>query len=396
MNRSRLLGCLGLLLAAAAHGQTPAPVISIAPPGCASPYHPGPPGVYHPPVTLPGAPGSPGTPGGPPLSPGTSPPSPLLDGGAMAGAAAGAGGAVAGGGGEGGGGGLASGAPNMIGDVGSRGSYLERGNSPPGGRNGSPIAGQAAFRIVENESARPADRIFFGFNYFDNLGLAGNNTYDLYRGVVGFEKTLLSGRASFGARLPVQVRDGGTGNSIDGFGDLTVIAKYALLADTVGNNYLTGGIAVTLPTGRDQPLAGGGNLDSTLVQPWVGFVVTSGRFIVQGYSSVVLPTKTIDTRLLTNDLGVGYRLWSNPCPDATLTAIVPVLEAHLLTPISNIGVGNVQNGTAQVGTPDQLVLTVGTHFGLWNRSWVTLAAGTTVTGTRLFNWEGVVQYNIGF
>jgi hypothetical protein len=283
----------------------------------------------------------------------------------------------------------------MIGDVGSRGSYLERGNTN-GGRNGSPIVGQSAFRIVENEGPRPVDRVFFYFNYFNDVGLAGNNTYDMYRAVFGFEKTVLSGRGSVGVRLPIQVRDGGTGSSIDGFGDLTVIGKAVLLSDSCTGNCLSAGLAVTVPIGRTQPLEGGGNLDSTLVQPWVGFLVNSGSFFVQGFSSAVLPSKTVDTRMLANDLGVGYRLWSTSQQDAVLTAVVPVLEAHLLTPLNNIGVAGVQNGTSQVGTPDQLVLTGGVHFGIRNRSWLTIGAGTTVTGTRLFNWEGIVQYNFGF
>jgi len=391
MLRSRVLGCLGgLLLASAAQAQAPGPIVSTPLPGCVSPYNPS---AGGPPVTSPGGVMTPPATGGPPLSPGASPGSPLLDGGVMAGAAAG--GSVAGGGGEGGSGSLASAAPNMIGDLGSRGSYLERGNTFGRG-SGSPIVGQAAFRIVENESARPVDRVFFAYNYFNDIGLAGNNTYDLHRAVIGFEKTLFSGRASFGARVPVQLRDGGTGNSVDGFGDLTLLAKYVLLGDPAKGNVLSAGVAATIPIGRAQPLQGGGNLDSTLVQPWAGFVVVSDRVIVQGFSALVLPTKSIDSRLWANDLGIGYRLYTNADSCATLTAVVPALEAHLLTPLSNIGVGRVQGGQSQVGTPDMLVLTAGVHLGLWNRAWLTFGAATPVTGTRLFNYEGTVMLNVLF
>jgi hypothetical protein len=300
--------------------------------------------------------------------------------------------AVGGAGGEAGSGSLASAAPNMIGDLGPRGLYREDGNF---NGKGTPIVGQGAFRVVENESARPADRVFAYFNYFDATGNNTDSKFGFYRTILGFEKAFLDGRGSFGARLPIQFREGGTGESVDGFADVTLITKYALYLDKHTGSAASVGLAVTIPIGREQHLDGGGDLDSVLWQPWAGFVANGERFIVQGYTSFILPGKSLDTRLWTNDLGVGYKLWMNRDCGRLLTAVVPVLEAHLITPLSNEGVTRVSQAS-QVGTPDQLVLTTGVHLGVGERGWLTLGFGLPVTGFRLFQYEGVVQLNFGF
>lgn len=390
-----------------------APVISTpAGPGCLTPT-PGTvitPGTITPGTITPGTitPGTPGTPGMP-SSP-TSPTSPTDIGSAAGAAAAGTG--LGGGGGEGGSGGLTSSAPNMIGDLGIKSIFFDRSlvttTSPSpgasynnGSRSGrsaqsSPLVNNGTFRIVENESPRPQNRVFFGYNFFDQVG--GNlvtNSYDLHRMTVGFEYAFLDQNASFGLRLPILVRDGGIGQSVDGFSDLTVIGKYAFINDRETGNVVGAGLAVTIPIGREfRTGATNREINNVLLQPFVGFLANADAFYVQGFSSYVLPTNSIDTHIIANDIGIGWRLYQSP--GAGLSAVIPTIEAHLLTPLNNQGIGPVLNGTAEIGTPHQLVMTVGVHLGLGDRTWLTLAAGAPITGPKLYNWEGTILLNFAY
>ena len=59
--------------------------------------------------------------------------------------------------------------------------------------------------ITDNDSPRPTDRAYFGYNYYNGINPATNSgldRIDMHRQTVGFEKTFLGGDASFGMRLP--------------------------------------------------------------------------------------------------------------------------------------------------------------------------------------------------
>jgi hypothetical protein len=322
------------------------------------------------------------------------------DAGALAGAAA-SGAGVAGGGGEGGSGSLTSGAPNMIGDLGSRGVSTVR-SSRVSYSNGfdsfsrlQALVGAGSFKIAENESPRPQNRFFLTYNYYNGVNTFGGpqSQFDVHRQVIGFERTFLDGNASVGMRLPFLQRAQAEGNNtVDGVGDLSVILKYAFINDRMTGNVASGGVVITAPTGRDVILSNGTNIQSWLIQPWGGFILGGDRLFTQGFFSGIIPTDSTDACLLSTDIGLGYRLYTNS-NGGLLTAVVPTVEAHLLTPLSKRGVGDVINGSALVGIPDQLVLTGGVHLGLWDRAWLTLAAAAPVTGPRLFDFEGVVQFN---
>jgi hypothetical protein len=95
------------------------------------------------------------------------------------------------------------------------------------------------FRIAEDESPRPEDRVYFGFNYFDLVGEAINrrlfapvSDLRVYRETFGAEKTFLGGDASVGLGLPLNTLTAdseipGLNGSNTDVGDLTVILKYA-------------------------------------------------------------------------------------------------------------------------------------------------------------------------
>ena len=283
-----------------------------------------------------------------------------------------------------------------------------------------PISSLGAFNIAENESPRPQDRVFFTYNNFNNLqgpgtgsntpivntqttsnfsgpvvttttipGIA-NPTVNLNREIFGFEKTFLDGRASVEMRLPLLQQQSAI--DLGGFsdvGDLTIIGKYALLMDNVTGNVVSAGLVVTCPTGTAIPLLDGGELHSTLYQPFFGYIWNFDRFYVQGFHSVVVPTDPRDVTLLFNDVGADFLLYRG-ASDGFLTSIVPTFEVHVTTPL------NHRSSDDPLFAPDLVAITSGVHVGLGRNSTLTLGVVTPVTGPRIFNVEGLAQFNLRF
>jgi hypothetical protein len=283
-----------------------------------------------------------------------------------------------------------------------------------------PSLSAGAFKIADNESPRPVDRVFFTWNYFSNIrdpqsgpinpvntsltssaetirditvtsldtsipGLPRASA-NLHREVFGFEKTFLDGSASIELRVPLLQQ----AINLDGFsartvGDLTIIGKYAFLLDRDTGNVFSGGLAVTAPTGPSIQTTDG-NLHSTLLQPWVGYIWTSERFFLHAFHSVVGPTDTRDVTLLFNDVGLNYWLYRGE-PNRPLNFIVPMLEAHVTTPL------NHRDGNGPIFVSDLVVMTVGVHVGLFGNGTLSLGVATPVSGPRIFSAEGFVQLN---
>jgi hypothetical protein len=280
------------------------------------------------------------------------------------------------------------------------------------------LASGGAFKIAENESPRPDDRVFLTYHFYDNItgpssvfGTSHSSTQittdalgnpvvtstlfpaaappqsDLHREILGFEKTFLDKDASIGMRLPYfQQVDGSFGEQ--DIGDLSIIFKYAFINDKPCGNVLSGGLVVTVPTGPDV-LTVAGNIHPVLLQPFVGYLWNFQSFYLQGFNSVVLPTDERDVTLLFNDFAVGYWLYRGG-KDRFLVSVAPTLEAHLTTPL------NHRSQFDPIVVPDLLVLTAGVHFGFCNRSSLTLGAATPVTGPRVYDIEAMAQFNWRF
>jgi hypothetical protein len=280
-----------------------------------------------------------------------------------------------------------------------------------------PIHG--SFKVAENASPRPQDRVFGSYNYYDRAGLsqgvgtlpvtiATTNTVQLRSGEIttastetipaaprfvhlhretfGFEKTFLDGRASVEVRVPVLQQP----SDFDSFeyhhvGDLTIVGKYAFILDPVSGDVLSGGLAITAPTGPGVDTIRG-SIHSTLLQPWFGYIWNADRFFVHGFHSIVVPTDSRDVTLLFNDVGINYWLYRSDDPTRFLRFIVPTAEVHVTTPLDQRG------HTAAIFVPDTVVLTGGLHVGM-GRSTFTFGVGTPVTGPRPFSVEAVAQYN---
>jgi hypothetical protein len=245
-----------------------------------------------------------------------------------------------------------------------------------------PVA-RGAFKITENESPRPQDRVSGAYNFYNNV----NSVIDVHRETVAVEKTFLDGNASVGLRLPFfQAHQPGKNDS--DVGDLTAILKYAFVNsdDTV----LSGGLAVTAPTGPIPSVLvftpfGVKELHSTLIQPFLGYYQAWGDLYVHGFSSLLVPTESKDVTLLFNSVGVGYWLCTG---GERLSAVIPTFEAHVNTPLNHRG--------APFGVADSVDLTAGSHFVFGQRTSLGVAVGTPVTGPRLFDFEVLVNLNWHF
>jgi hypothetical protein len=117
-----------------------------------------------------------------------------------------------------------------------------------------PVPGRySGVAIVDNDSPRPTDRVYFNYSYYDGIGAQlnpGLGNITMNRPMLGFEKTFLNGDASVGMRLPFIQLNGPPGVGADDIGDMSILSKYAFINDPYGN-VLSAGLIVTVPTGPD-------------------------------------------------------------------------------------------------------------------------------------------------
>ncbi len=254
-----------------------------------------------------------------------------------------------------------------------------------------PLIGPGSFKISDNESPRPTDRVFFTYNYFDRVNAGGNNL-GLNRELIGFENTFLDGNASFGMRLPFLQTTQGAG--ISGLvnhevGDLTLIGKYAVINNLTTGNVLSGGLALTVPSADHRLILADGNaLRSVLIQPYTGWIINAGSLFAQGFHSLVVPTDTRDITEINNDVAVGY--WLYKSPETFLRGIVPTVEGHIFTPL------NHTSNLDLVYSPNIVTLTFGMNFVLVGNSTLGIAVAAPVTGPRPDNIEALVSFNVRF
>ena len=248
--------------------------------------------------------------------------------------------------------------------------------------------------ITDNDNPRPTDRVYGGYNFYDNLGgrlNPGLGGVDLQRQTVGFEKTFLDGDASFGMRLPFVQQYGPSGvGGTNNVGDLTLIWKYAIVNDRATGNLWSAGLVLTTPTGSgDATLWDGSRAPhSVLFQPWTGFVRTFDRAYVQGVTSLVVPTDGRDPTLWNNSVAAGYYVYRNSA-NAWLTAVVPTAELHVRTPLTSRN----PNGLAYL--QDEVNVTGGVHFR-FNRAVLSAAVCVPVAGPRPWSVEAMSFLNFYF
>jgi hypothetical protein len=220
------------------------------------------------------------------------------------------------------------------------------------------------------------------------------NDMTVYRGTFGVEKTFCDQRASVELRLPVGSTSvssdvPGLGGTDTNVGDLSIGFKYAFYLDRVYGNALSAGLVITVPTGPTEF----NPFETTIIQPFIGGLWSSGNFFVQGFLSLAVPTDNRDVTLLFNDIGIGYVVYRSRDPQSLIRAVAPTFEVHVNTPLNHRGAFNFDD---PVGTPDWVTLTMGTTLELCKRSTLALGANVPVTGPKPYDFEILAQLNFRF
>jgi hypothetical protein len=263
------------------------------------------------------------------------------------------------------------------------------------------------FKMADNMSPRPQDRVYFTFNYFNDLNGAvnqrlGNQVSNLqaYRYIFGFEKTFLEGNASLGIRMPIDTLTSssrisslqGTHTSV---GELTMYGKYVLWQDTQSGSLISTGMAVTVP---NSPSSFAGSpaqvgFHDTQLQPFIGYIFRKGKFYLQGFESIDVPTLSRDVTMFYSDIGIGYFVWENRERNAFLTGIAPTFETHVNNPLNHRGAFRIND---VAGTPDVVDFTLAANFIFGRQGVFTVGFVDPVTGPKPFDFEVMALLNIFF
>jgi hypothetical protein len=249
--------------------------------------------------------------------------------------------------------------------------------------------------ITDNDSPRPVDRIYFGYNYYNNIGTTWNSGFerlDMHRQTLGFEKTFLDGNASFGMRLPfIQTTGGAPGIAQGNVGDLSLLLKYAFHNNLNTGDVASAGLVLTTPTGggNDVILSDGTTpANSVIFQPWLGGVRMLPRGYAQGITSLLVPTDSRDPTLFNNSVALAYFLYQN-ANDRLVNAVIPFVEAHVRTPLNN------SDPDSAIFFQNQMNLTFGTHFRTV-RSTLSPAFCVPLVSPKPFSGEFNLMWNIRF
>jgi hypothetical protein len=346
--------------------------------------------------------------------------------------------------------GPAAAAPNMMGDSGGLPAFVQ---VSPGRYATAPVAGGGrSFKISENDSPTPTDRVFFDYNHFQNGIQLGSGFASLDQFTFGVEKSLVDGLASVELRTPFAhglsaTQGPGTFGAEDyEFGNMALALKVPL--QQCDNYTISAGLGVTLPTARD----------GSYIETGIPSTFTTGTYVIHNDSVHLMPflggqwdindcwyvmgfaqldfdangdrisetaaaapfgagltynSRYFDQDLLYLDLGVGHWLYRDPC-GRFLTGVVPSVELHYTTTLQDgYTVAEGQTGAAAVTNltrQDILDLTAGVHFLFGPLTDLTIAgvaplrrtiiptdaAGDVVRANALFDAEVIVQLNRRF
>jgi hypothetical protein len=262
-------------------------------------------------------------------------------------------------------------------------------------------------KVAEGASPRPIDRVFLDFNYYDNLGrqnlTAPLHEVDLYRYVFGFEKTFLDGKASVEVRVPFFTLDAQATSDAPGasftstyLGNISAIGKYVVWENKETGSLISAGAILTVPTAATQRVDLGPST-MAFVAPFVGYILSSGDFYLQGFSSIIFPVARPQSIVLFNDIGVGYFAYRDASGTGLIRSVAPTFEVHVMTPLRQ------PNGLAdEFGIfdterlPDIVDLTFGATIEFSKRTTLGLGVCTPVTGPKPFDVEAIAQLNVQF
>lgn len=163
------------------------------------------------------------------------------------------------------------------------------------GRSFTAPGATSRFKLAENQSPIPRNRVFYNFSHFHNSvddGVGSN--FNINRHTFGLEKTFLNGMTSAEIRIPFASTVGATQIVAAGqpfteateFGDIGWAGKVLLINGPIVQ--VSGGIAGSLPTAPDLEVIENNNMsrienEAFHLGPFIGVVVRPGsRLTISG------------------------------------------------------------------------------------------------------------------
>lgn len=341
-------------------------------------------------------------------------------------------------------------APNMIGDMlnPSAGNCVAGTMLSPYGSDvcvTTPSPSAYRYKIAEDNSVFPKCRIILGYNRYDDAlriydadpangdPIVDKRTIDRF--VVGIEKAFWDKRASLQVHLPIfsgtdyynATNPDFFGVNTGNVGNLQLTGKFVLLQSCY--SAVSAGAAVTVPTGYDVQGSIGGNAfsiknESVHIMPFLGYFrsLACDRAWLQAFLQLDLDVNgnTVtydgltgrgqDQNLLYADVSLGYWLYENQCCAGRLRGIASILEFHYTTSVQRADIVTIPSGAGDfaygniLGNVDIATITAGAQIQFARsdaRIGFAVPVGTTTDAlyginNRPFDWEFMVQYNIGY
>lgn len=279
-------------------------------------------------------------------------------------------------------------------------------------------------KVAEGESPIPMNRVFYRFNYYNNLNPnAYSSIYspykqvNLFTNVFGFEKTF-GEWFSFGVRVPINGIEAlsrgtyyrllpGPGQRVVAvpgvpdysstqLGNINSIFKIKLAEDRNAAYLISAGVAISFPTATT-PRIDPGPSTATVLQPFIGFVYARNRFFAQGFGSMTLPMISVQSLILFNDLGLGLWAYRDEAPKAFLSGIAPTFEMHLNVPVQGPDrISTIFNRAGTLPFDTQLNLTFGSTFEFFHAGTLGLGFVVPTVGPDPFKFEFLAHFNVRF
>lgn len=280
-------------------------------------------------------------------------------------------------------------------------------------------------KTAENNSPLPRHRVYFNYNYFDNVPLLSGGV-NVQRFTPGLEIPFFDNRFSIEARFPFAMTadnnillGGETDSSNLQFGNISTLFKYLFYqSDTTAVSAVLG---VSAPTADDLHvrLTDGTDLvrvDNEAVRLWpciCGLYAPNDRFFMQGYLQVDFDTNgnpvyvnpydgleragTITApAFMSVDLNVGY--WTHRNPTGVVTGFAPMFEVHYNRSLQDSDV--IHSGDFRIGSPADDIQIVNATFGgvieFQNNSTLTMAYVTPIGNSSDQQFDGEFRLMLNY